>query len=373
VSGSRGTNRRAFGALAAAMVVVAAVSVMTGGAAGAAGVSVEYTCGLLGLTGVLAVPIEASITPDPVVAGGATSLSVRFEAPALSGFDAVVESIQIDLPRPVEVSVADVTFDGGNVAAAWEPTASGVRLTFTGPVHTASIALPIITVSGIADPGADGRWVSWEAPSTVSVWFSVEGTFFAADCTRAPGAAPMTAAAVVSATTTTTTTVPSTTTTTVPATTTTTVLSTTTTTVPATTTTTTVPSTTTTTKPSTTTTTARPTPRVRISDVTAVESLQLATFVVVLDRPSATRITVSYTTADGTATAATDYRAKSGTLTFLPGQLSRTVTVQLRNDRVAEPTEQFFVQLSLGSGLDPALAHDLTGVGTILDDDLSRR
>src|SRR5262249_24472475 len=57
-------------------------------------------------------------------------------------------------------------------------------------------------------------------------------------------------------------------------------------------------------------------------------------------------VTVNYARADGTATAPSDYTAASGTLTFAPGQRSKTVTILVKGDRVAESDETFFVNLS---------------------------
>ena len=45
-------------------------------------------------------------------------------------------------------------------------------------------------------------------------------------------------------------------------------------------------------------------------------------------------MTVQYATANGTATAGSDYTATSGTLTFTPGQLTQTVTVPVLGDTV---------------------------------------
>ena len=55
---------------------------------------------------------------------------------------------------------------------------------------------------------------------------------------------------------------------------------------------------------------------------------------------------VDFATSDGTATAGSDYTATSGTLTFAPGQLSKTFTVPIINDNVFEGNETFNVTLS---------------------------
>ena len=57
-------------------------------------------------------------------------------------------------------------------------------------------------------------------------------------------------------------------------------------------------------------------------------------------------MTVKYATADGTATAGSDYNAASGTLTFAAGETSKTVTVAVRGDTLVEGAETFRVVLS---------------------------
>ena len=95
----------------------------------------------------------------------------------------------------------------------------------------------------------------------------------------------------------------------------------------------------------------------------------MAAFTVTLDAPSATPVTVDYATASGSATAGSDFTAASGTLTFAPGQTTRTILVPTLNDAVAEPTETFTVNLSNPVG---ATIADGTGVGTITDDDATK-
>ncbi len=89
-------------------------------------------------------------------------------------------------------------------------------------------------------------------------------------------------------------------------------------------------------------------------------------FTVVLSAPSATTVTVDYRTADGTARAGSDYTAVAGTLTFTPGQTSRTISVQVTGDTVLEPDETFFVDLSAPVG---AVIADGQGLGTIVNDE----
>ena len=90
-------------------------------------------------------------------------------------------------------------------------------------------------------------------------------------------------------------------------------------------------------------------PRLQIGDATVTEGntgTVSATFTVTLSAASNQPITVAYATADHTATAGSDYQAASGTLTFAPGETSKTITVPVIGDRLPEPNEYFAVNLS---------------------------
>jgi hypothetical protein len=91
------------------------------------------------------------------------------------------------------------------------------------------------------------------------------------------------------------------------------------------------------------------------------------TFTVRLSAPSSVPVTVQYATANGTAkVSGGDYYAKSGTLTFQPGQISKTITVLVRGDRSREADETFFVNLANAQG---AQIGDGQGLGMIQNDD----
>ena len=76
--------------------------------------------------------------------------------------------------------------------------------------------------------------------------------------------------------------------------------------------------------------------------------------------------TVKYATANGTAKSGSDYTAASGTLTFGVGETSKTFTVKILNDNVAEEPESFTVALS-----NAELATPSTATITIIDDDVA--
>ncbi|MCY7348527.1 MAG: hypothetical protein LH614_20250, partial [Pyrinomonadaceae bacterium] len=90
-------------------------------------------------------------------------------------------------------------------------------------------------------------------------------------------------------------------------------------------------------------------------------------FTVNLSAVSAQTVTVNYATADGTATAPTDFQTASGTLSFALGEISKTITVSVNGDTTVEPNETFTVNLS---GAANAVIAAGVGTGTILNDDV---
>jgi hypothetical protein len=91
-----------------------------------------------------------------------------------------------------------------------------------------------------------------------------------------------------------------------------------------------------------------------------------AVFTVSLSALSSLPVTVTYATADGTATAGgNDYVPISGTVTFAPGQTTQTITVVVNPDMMKDSDETFFVDLS---GAVNALLLDDQGLGIILSD-----
>lgn len=89
-------------------------------------------------------------------------------------------------------------------------------------------------------------------------------------------------------------------------------------------------------------------------------------FPVTLSAASAQPVSVAYATADGTATAPGDYASTSGTLTFAPGQRTRSIAVDVVADLDIEQDETVVMALS-----DPVNATIATGraTGTITNDD----
>ncbi len=90
------------------------------------------------------------------------------------------------------------------------------------------------------------------------------------------------------------------------------------------------------------------------------------TFTMKLSAASASTITVNFQTADGTAKAGGDYTAKSGKVTFAPGEIVKKVTILFIGDSVAELNETMLFKLNTPTN---ATIADGQGIGTLLNDD----
>ena len=96
------------------------------------------------------------------------------------------------------------------------------------------------------------------------------------------------------------------------------------------------------------------------------DGTQQLLFTVTLDKPAAGAVTVAYATADGSATAGSDYLAAAGTLRFEAGETSKTIAVAVRGDTALEADETLVLRLSAPSGATLANAE---ATGTIRNDD----
>jgi len=109
---------------------------------------------------------------------------------------------------------------------------------------------------------------------------------------------------------------------------------------------------------------------ISIGDVTIAEGnagTSIATFTVTRTGGNAA-FDLTYATADGTATAGSDYVAQpTGTVSFAAGDLTKTISVTINGDTTVEPDETFFVNL-LGATNNGTIVKS-QGIGTITNDD----
>ena len=110
-------------------------------------------------------------------------------------------------------------------------------------------------------------------------------------------------------------------------------------------------------------------PKVSINDVSLLEGnsgTTAAIFTVSLSEPTTSTVLVNFMTANGSAVAGDDYNFMSGTVTFNPGETTKTIAVPVKGDKKRESDETFKVNLS---GADGATLVDSQGAGVIRNDD----
>ena len=109
-------------------------------------------------------------------------------------------------------------------------------------------------------------------------------------------------------------------------------------------------------------------PTLSVADAMATEGIPVS-FTVTLTPPSGKQVTVNYATSVETgdnATSGTDFTAASSTLTFRPGQTTKTVRVETVRDGVEEGNETF--TLTLSDATNATLPDPPTARGTIEDE-----
>lgn len=111
-------------------------------------------------------------------------------------------------------------------------------------------------------------------------------------------------------------------------------------------------------------------PELTINDASVSEGDSGATplfFTFKLSKPAgAGGVSIDYATADGSATAGSDYVAAAGTVAIPEGQTSVTISIDALGDAVPEGDENFVVDIVDASG---ALVGDAQGIGSIRNDD----
>jgi Calx-beta domain/FG-GAP-like repeat len=117
---------------------------------------------------------------------------------------------------------------------------------------------------------------------------------------------------------------------------------------------------------------ADPLPTISIADVSVAEGdsgTTSAGFNLALSSASGKLVSLTYSTADGTATAGSDFQAASNqVLNIAPGATSAVISIPVNGDVSIEPDETFFINLS--NALNSTIAR-AQGSGTITNDDAS--
>lgn len=388
-------RRSRWGIVAAAVAAIGAAAVLGAGASGFGAQTVTPTCTLVvpgspNTTYQRTLVLRAD-TPDTVAAGARVTVAIAAEA----------ETLPMNSPHPQFVAgwsnvrttylVSGGTVDASSMHVAAFATINSTRLpadvtvsgnvvdvNVEGPMPSGAFRSPAVTFDVIADSGsaavdvhatghAETTNFSGPGPATSGIaTCPLDVALATTSIGRTLGTVPASSTSTSSTITTTSTSATSTSST---STTTTTVADpTTTTTAPEHTTTTTfVPPPTPTTATSTTTTTVPPHgPTVSISNAGAWEPAKGSTdmvFTVRLSEPALEKVVVHYATFDDTATQKLDYVGNTGKVRIKRGDMAATIKVRVRSDKISDPNEFLWVQLSDPVG---ATLGDASGLGWIV-------
>jgi large repetitive protein len=112
---------------------------------------------------------------------------------------------------------------------------------------------------------------------------------------------------------------------------------------------------------------SQPTVKFSSATYTVNEGAGTATIIATLSSASSLPVTVNYATSNGTASAGSDYTAATATLTFAPGETSKSFTVAITADTLDETDEVVNLKLSTPTGAPLGVPSNATL--TIADDD----
>ncbi|MFG1477938.1 Calx-beta domain-containing protein [Xanthobacter sp. V4C-4] len=114
-----------------------------------------------------------------------------------------------------------------------------------------------------------------------------------------------------------------------------------------------------------------PAPVLSVADAQVAEGddgMAHLAFTVTMSEASGVPVSVHYATANGSASAANDYAAASGDLTFAPGETTKTIHVMVNGDTRVEADETLALTLSKAAGATLGTAR---ATGTIINDDVA--
>jgi len=111
-------------------------------------------------------------------------------------------------------------------------------------------------------------------------------------------------------------------------------------------------------------------PEISVQAIDRSEAANNVSYTVSLNSASTNAVQVTYATANGTATAGSDYTAVNGTVTFSPGQTSQNINVPILDDTLVEGDETVLLVLSNPNGATIAAGNTSTSA-TIIDDDFA--
>ena len=161
-------KRRTFAvsAVAATFALAGMGSVMLQASAQPVDSKIAAKCALGTGTIDVTVPLTVDDKVDPVKAGGSEVLVTKTGLPTLP-VEATINKLVVTMPVPTQIgSVDSVSFSGGNMKSSYTVSGSNIIVTFTGPVSSKNIEVPIVTAGLTVRTDAAGP-IDWKTFSEV--------------------------------------------------------------------------------------------------------------------------------------------------------------------------------------------------------------
>ena len=113
------------------------------------------------------VPVRVDDKFDPVVEGGHQTLETETGLPSLP-VEVTIDRMVVTMPIPEQIASIDaVTFAGGNMTGTYEVSGSDLLVTFTGPVQSSAIDVPVVTAEQTLQDGIAPTTIEWKTFSRI--------------------------------------------------------------------------------------------------------------------------------------------------------------------------------------------------------------
>jgi hypothetical protein len=115
----------------------------------------------------VSVPLTVDDKVDPITAGGHETLVTKTGFPTLP-VEVTINKLVVTEPIPDQIATTDsVTFAGGNVAGSYAISGQNLVLTFTGPVSSKDMQVPVVTANQTVKDGIAPTTIDWKTFSQI--------------------------------------------------------------------------------------------------------------------------------------------------------------------------------------------------------------
>jgi hypothetical protein len=129
--------------------------------------NIASSCSIGGSQMAVTVPLTVDDKVDPITAGGHETLETKTGFPALP-VEVTIDKMVVTEPIPDQIaSTESVTFSGGNMTGSYEISGQNLVLTFTGPVSSKDMQVPVVTAHQTVKDGIAPTTIDWKTFSQI--------------------------------------------------------------------------------------------------------------------------------------------------------------------------------------------------------------